>query len=50
MVMKNWLQEIETKTPTQIKFIASSINIDLLFWYFVTSKASIFYSLSESIR
>ena len=46
MVMKNWLQEIETKTPTQTTLIATSINIDLLFRYFVTIKASSFYCLS----
>ena len=33
MVMKNWLQEIEAKAPTNIKFTATSINIDLLFRY-----------------
>ena len=31
--MKIWLQKIETKTSTQIKFTATSINIDLLFQY-----------------
>ena len=35
MVMKNWLQQIETKKPTQTKFIAASINIDLLFRFII---------------
>ena len=43
------LKEIEAKTPTQSKYIASSINIDLLFRYFVTSKVSRFYCMSENI-
>ena len=43
------LKEIETKTPTQSKYIASSINIDLLFRYFVTRKVSSFYCMSETI-
>ena len=49
MVMKNWLQVIETKAPTQSKFIAPSINTDLLFRYFVASKVSSFYCMSENI-
>ena len=35
MVMKNWLQQIETKNPIQTKFIAASINIDSLFRFII---------------